>query len=53
MSLEDIYQSGAYNEKIPTWHVEESAGKAQEILHLLRGHHLTPQTHLRGWMWGG
>lgn len=44
MSLEDIYQSGAYNEKIPTWHVEESAGKAQEILHLLRGHHLTPRT---------
>ena len=44
MSLEDIYQSGAYNEKIPTWHVEESAGKAQEILRLLRGHHLTPHT---------
>lgn len=44
MSLEDIYRSGAYNEKVPTWHVEESAGKAQEILRLLQSHDMTPHT---------
>jgi 2-polyprenyl-3-methyl-5-hydroxy-6-metoxy-1,4-benzoquinol methylase len=44
MSLEDIYRSGAYHDRAPSWHVEESAGKAREILHLLRSHHLTPHT---------
>lgn len=44
MSLEDIYRSGAYSGKAPTWHVEESAGKAHEILRLLRTHQLTPRT---------
>lgn len=44
MSLEDIYVSGAYNDMVPSWHVEESVGKAREILRLLRSHHLAPQT---------
>lgn len=44
MSLEDIYRSGAYNHMAPTWHVEESAGKAREILHLLQSHGLRPHT---------
>ena len=44
MSLEDIYRTGAYAQLAPTWHVEESAGKAREILRLLRRHQLTPRT---------
>jgi cyclopropane fatty-acyl-phospholipid synthase-like methyltransferase len=44
MSLEDIYRSGTYRELAPSWHVEESAGKAEEIARLLRSHHLTPHT---------
>lgn len=44
MSLEDIYVSGAYSDLAPSWHVEESKGKAREILRLLRSHRLTPRT---------
>ncbi|HEX5548511.1 MAG TPA: class I SAM-dependent methyltransferase, partial [Ktedonobacterales bacterium] len=44
MSLEDIYRSGTYQELAPSWHVEESAGKAEEIARLLRSHQLTPHT---------
>ncbi len=44
MSLEDIYRSGTYQEMAPSWHVEESAAKAEEIARLLRSHHLTPHS---------
>jgi len=44
MSLEDIYRSGTYQEMAPSWHVEESAGKAEEIARLLRSHQLTPHS---------
>ncbi|HKW22457.1 MAG TPA: class I SAM-dependent methyltransferase, partial [Ktedonobacterales bacterium] len=44
MSLEDIYRSGTYQEMAPSWHVEESAGKAEEIARLLTSHYLTPHT---------
>jgi hypothetical protein len=44
MSLEDIYRSGTYQELAPSWHVEESAAKAEEIARLLKSHHLTPHT---------
>jgi cyclopropane fatty-acyl-phospholipid synthase-like methyltransferase len=44
MSLEDIYRSGTYQEMAPSWHIEESAGKAEEIARLLRNHQLTPHT---------
>jgi len=38
MSFEDIYRTGTYQEMAPSWHVEESAGKAEEIARLLRSH---------------
>ncbi len=44
MSLEDIYRSGTYQELAPSWHVEESAGKAEEIARLLNSHQLAPHT---------
>ncbi|HEU4785340.1 MAG TPA: class I SAM-dependent methyltransferase [Ktedonobacterales bacterium] len=44
MSLEDIYRSGTYQELAPSWHVEESAGKAEEIAHLLNSHQLAPHS---------
>ena len=44
MSLEDIYRSGSYQQMAPSWHVDESAGKAEEIARLLRSHQLTPHT---------
>ena len=39
---QDLYTSGNYLELVPTWHVEESAGKAREILRLLDHAHLAP-----------
>ena len=44
MSLEDIYRSGAYQELAPSWHIDESAGKAEVISRLLKSHQLTPHT---------
>ena len=44
MSLEDIYRTGAYARMAPTWHVDESAAKAQEILRLLARSQLTPRS---------
>ncbi|HET9981563.1 MAG TPA: class I SAM-dependent methyltransferase [Ktedonobacterales bacterium] len=44
MSLEDIYRTGAYSQLAPTWHVDESAAKAREILRLMESHRLTPRT---------
>ena len=41
---EDMYTSGVYMEKNPTWHVEESPWKAQQVLHALDKNHLTPKT---------
>ena len=44
MSLEDIYRTGAHSQLAPTWHVDESAAKAREILRLMESHQLTPRT---------
>lgn len=41
---QDLYTSGNYLELVPTWHVEESAGKAREILRLLDRAHLAPHS---------
>lgn len=41
---QDIYRSGAYVEKNPTYHVEDSAWKAAEVLKLIERHRLAPQT---------
>jgi cyclopropane fatty-acyl-phospholipid synthase-like methyltransferase len=37
---ESIYRSGEYLEKNPTYHVEDSPWKAQQILKMMRRHHL-------------
>jgi ubiquinone/menaquinone biosynthesis C-methylase UbiE len=39
-----IYTNGDYIKKNPTWHVENSAWKAEQILTMLSKHNLTPQT---------
>ncbi|HVB75218.1 MAG TPA: hypothetical protein VNE38_16830 [Ktedonobacteraceae bacterium] len=35
MKLEEVYTSGEYLEKNPTWHVEESPWKAKQIMRML------------------
>ncbi len=42
--FQQLYTSGAYQEKNPTWHVEESPWKARQILRILAKHHLAPKT---------
>ena len=42
MQLEEMYTSGAYLEKNPTWHVEESPWKAGQILRMLKRTGLAP-----------
>lgn len=41
---ESIYQTGEYVEKNPTYHVEDSAWKAAEVVKLIEKHGLAPQT---------
>jgi SAM-dependent methyltransferase len=43
-TAQDLYTSGSYLERVPTWHVEESASKAREIVRLLGDHHLAPHS---------
>ncbi len=40
----ELYTRGSYGEKNPTWHVEHSAWKAQQILRMLKRNHLAPKT---------
>lgn len=44
MKLEELYTSGEYLEKNPTWHVEESPWKAQQIIRMMKQSGITPQT---------
>src|ERR1700730_4372675 len=41
---ETIYQTGEYVEKNPTYHVEDSAWKAVQVLKLIEKHSLSPRT---------
>ncbi len=41
---QSIYQSGEYVERNPTYHVEDSAWKAGQVLKLIRKHKLQPRT---------
>lgn len=43
-AAQDLYTSGDYLDLVPSWHVEESAGKAREILGLLDRAHLAPHS---------
>ncbi len=42
--LEELYTSGNYLEKNPSWHVEESPWKAREIARMMARNHLLPKT---------
>jgi Methyltransferase domain len=44
MKLEEIYTSGEYLEKNPTWHVEESPWKASQIMRMLAQNSFAPET---------
>lgn len=44
MNFEEIYSSGKYLDKHPTWHVEISQPKAQNILKMIKRANLHPQT---------
>ncbi len=44
MMVENIYISGQYLEKNPTWHIEESPWKVKHILPMMKRHHLVPNT---------
>lgn len=41
---DNIYQTGAYVEKNPTYHVEDSAWKASQILKMVESNRLSPKT---------
>lgn len=43
MTPADLYQDGQYLERNPTWHVEDSPWKAQQILKMLRRRDLKPR----------
>jgi len=41
---ESMYQTGEYLEKNPTYHVEDSAWKSDQVLRMIQKHDLRPQT---------
>ena len=42
--MEQIYISGDYQERNPTWHIEESPWKARQVIRMIRNDHLDPKT---------
>jgi hypothetical protein len=44
MKFEEIYLSGEYLQKNPTWHVEKSPWKATQILKMMNRNSITPRT---------
>jgi cyclopropane fatty-acyl-phospholipid synthase-like methyltransferase len=44
MKFEELYTSGEYLEKWPTWHTEISPWLARQIRRMLERHHLAPKT---------
>ena len=42
--LDELYTSGKYVEKNPTWHVEESPWKAKQVVRMMRQDHIAPKT---------
>ncbi len=42
--IKEIYTSGDYLQRNPTWHVEESPWKAKYVLRMLAKHGITPRT---------
>src|SRR5947209_19856147 len=44
MKLEELYTSGEYFEKWPTWHAEESPWRAKQITRMIERNHLAAKT---------
>jgi methyltransferase family protein len=44
MKLDEIYTSGEYLEKNPTWHIEESPWKARQIVRMMKQSGISPKT---------
>src|SRR5216683_595214 len=42
--LDELYVSGEYLEKNPTWHAEDSPWKAQQIIRMMTKNNLIPKT---------
>lgn len=42
--FKELYTSGEYLEKNPTWHVEESPWKAKQILRMMKQNSISPRT---------
>ena len=42
--VNNIYKNGSYLENNPTWHVEDSPWKAQQIARILRANNISPST---------
>ncbi len=42
--FENIYTSGEYLKKNPTWHIEESPWKAKQVMHMMRRDRIAPGT---------
>jgi hypothetical protein len=44
VKTKELYASGKYLEKNPTWHAEDSPWKAQHIMHIIRRNGLSPNS---------
>lgn len=42
--MEQIYISGDYQERNPSWHIEELPWKARQVIRMLRNDHIDPKT---------
>lgn len=42
--LQDLYTSGDYLEKNPTWHVEDSPWKAKQVMRIMAQNYIVPET---------
>jgi len=44
MMIDEMYTSGAYLDKWPTWHVESSPWIARQVFRMMRRNHISPKT---------
>ena len=42
--FEEVYRHGNYLEKNPTWHVEDSAWKAKQVIRMMKRNNIVPKT---------
>ena len=48
---QDLYAGGAYLEKNPLGHTDESPWKAKYVLHMMAKNGMAPKTRSVAWMW--